>query len=223
MKIGLIGLAGAGKDTVAEIIRSEFGYAVDRFAKPLKEAAEKAFGPYFDDRVIKEIQVHMDDELYRDVLYGCAGLFRLLGKEGEAEAWRLFDKHIAPLYHDGGDLSPREFQQIVGTEIVRKINPEFFVQRMQGMQGNLVCPDVRFLNELVFDLHILVVRPAAFNPHEVPPHESEHLAWKMNQRVYSGQQAAPGVYVLSNVGDLNDLRKTVLDVLPKYLAISKGC
>ena len=38
MIVGLVGFAGAGKDTVADYLATKKGFKVDSFAKPLKDA-----------------------------------------------------------------------------------------------------------------------------------------------------------------------------------------
>ena len=44
MLIGLVGLIGSGKDTVAERLVSHHGYVRDSFAKSLKDATASIFG-----------------------------------------------------------------------------------------------------------------------------------------------------------------------------------
>ena len=44
MLIGLVGLIGSGKDTVAERLVSHHGYKRDSFAKSLKDATASIFG-----------------------------------------------------------------------------------------------------------------------------------------------------------------------------------
>ena len=57
MKIGILGLAGAGKDTIATKISKELGLSIDRYAAPLKQAALRVFGESFDDRTAKDVAV----------------------------------------------------------------------------------------------------------------------------------------------------------------------
>ena len=44
MLIGLVGLIGSGKDTVANRLVSHHGFVRDSFAKSLKDATESIFG-----------------------------------------------------------------------------------------------------------------------------------------------------------------------------------
>ena len=44
MLIGLVGLIGSGKDTVAERLVSHHGFVRDSFAKSLKDAVSNIFG-----------------------------------------------------------------------------------------------------------------------------------------------------------------------------------
>lgn len=55
--IGIAGLAGAGKDTVADYLDTHYGFMRSAFADPLRHAAAAMFGidaKYFHDRMLKE-------------------------------------------------------------------------------------------------------------------------------------------------------------------------
>ncbi|MEX0129692.1 hypothetical protein AB2T91_21095, partial [Clostridium butyricum] len=72
-KIGLIGLAGSGKDTVAVILQEalkdigqEFEIAL--FAGLLKETAKAVFGDNFDDRDVKEVLIPFTFDLKLKVI-----------------------------------------------------------------------------------------------------------------------------------------------------------
>lgn len=58
--IGITGIAGAGKDTLADGIRNEFGGVIYSWAFPLKQALNAMFGwtmEMWSDRIWKETQI----------------------------------------------------------------------------------------------------------------------------------------------------------------------
>lgn len=65
MKIGIVGIAGAGKDTFAKMLQEEMhkigvidkNTVIMRYAYHLKKCAELAFGTAFDDRDVKDESV----------------------------------------------------------------------------------------------------------------------------------------------------------------------
>lgn len=175
MKIGLCGLAGSGKDTAAVIIQellAEQGkhFTIDRYAALLKEAARQVFGETFDDRDVKEESVFVTPDLFDRMTDAVDYLHLKLGldyTQGEL-LWEAFDQHIKPLTW----ISPRLFQQLVGTELGRKVNPNIWVDYLKRKAQDMIVPDVRFDNELL-DLNILITR------HPVPKgeiHASELFA-----------------------------------------------
>lgn len=183
MIIRLIGLAGAGKDTLAQMLLDAGVPAViDRHAAPLKTAARKVFGLRFDDRDVKEVAVTVSYAAAYDA--ACAAVQDLTG-------YRLFDyifRHVFAdrLTRDGRGLvvSPREYQQLLGTEIVRAIEPDAFVARLErdaearylahGLET--IVPDCRFPNE-VGRLTVLIVPHPSQIPATRPEHVSEHMAY----------------------------------------------
>lgn len=183
MKIGIIGCAGAGKDTVANIIcKLNPKFSVARFAEPLKFATGWAFGPRFDDRDVKEVRIPVTEELAEGLLIAaydmCERMFPFsieeLDKAGElyAEIER---------FYEGSEISPREYQQILGTEVVRKVRDTAFVDAVAHREGDLVVPDVRFSNEAnVFDLLLYVYRP---DSPRVANHASEQLARNIAEEI----------------------------------------
>lgn len=175
MKIGLIGLAGSGKDTVALLLRellSQQGHVfeIDRYASLLKKCALMVFGDTFDDRDVKEELVFVTPDLAdrmidaTDYCQLCLGL-----NPDEFEIFNdLCVKHLDSLTW----VSPRLFQQLLGTEVGRTLNPNIWVDYLQNKTGNLIVPDVRFGNENT-DVTILITR------HPVPQgvlHPSELYA-----------------------------------------------
>ena len=175
IKIGLIGLAGSGKDTAALLLRRilyERGqsFEIDRYAALLKKCTELAFGVDFDNRDVKEELVFVTPDL-ADRMIDATDYCQLeLGlKPEEFEIWNdLCVKHIDSLTW----VSPRLFQQLLGTEVGRTFNRNVWVDYLQKKDKDLIVPDVRFINEHT-DVTILITR------HLVPQgtlHDSELYA-----------------------------------------------
>lgn len=214
-KIGLMGLAGSGKDALCDAfvkaIGQEHSIGRTRYAAPLKYAARKVFGQRFDDRDYKEREVPFDQDRAVDAAFD---MCRLLGfsEEQMSKASALYFEQTDFMLPE---LSPRKFQQLLGTEVVRKIDPDAFVRYLRGSSFNItmLVPDVRFKNEL-FDPTLLVIRPSVVR--EVTQngvaHESERFAYQLTEHAvqtngepfsYSGNMIIP-VY---NDGDLAQLEK----------------
>lgn len=175
MKIGILGLAGAGKDTFANMLLEHLpDFKIDRYARPLKELTCRIFGltmEEVEDRVIKEKPVQVSrDVMVQEVFGTLSGVLKFTDEELD-KASELFFEH----FQSARAISPREFQQIFGTDVVRAVKPTAWVDRLQSVQGNLIVPDVRFENELC-DYNILVER---FYDVPKPPHKSEHYAWDL--------------------------------------------
>lgn len=176
MKIGLIGLAGAGKDTAALIIAKvlkEHGrdYKIDRFAKPLKQAAREVFGSTFDDRDVKEVPVKVDQDVMIEAAFKALRSCRLTEQEMD-KASELFFDHLG----FWNFLSPRKYQQLLGTEVGRATRTTVWSDRLTQSKANLIVPDVRFAGE-VLDYNILITRQPV--PLHGTVHSSELLATEM--------------------------------------------
>lgn len=224
MKIGILGVAGAGKDTFAELFlkhRPEF--QLMRFAQPLKKAAEHVFGVDFDDRAVKEVPVEVTRELYDRMVEGamlcCSDLGFTEQEENEASLY-FFEvfQHMDPFVQDEDEMahiSPRLYQQLLGTEVIRKARDSAFVDRVRNQRGDGVIADCRFGNELpAADALVLVVRPSVF-PDTRPEHKSEHLAWDLTDLYLdSAYSCLPtGIHVVMNKGSINDLEYEVQSVI----------
>ena len=92
MLIGLVGLIGSGKDTVAERLVTHHNYKRDSFAKSLKDAVSSMF--------------NWDREL-------------LEGNTSESRVWREQpDKFWSERM--GAEITPRWVLQYFGTEVMRQ-------------------------------------------------------------------------------------------------------
>ena len=123
MLIGLVGLIGSGKDTVAERLITHHGYKRDSFAKSLKDAVSSMF--------------NWDREL-------------LEGNTSESREWReqpdkFWSKRM------GKEVTPRWVLQYFGTEVMRQgmydaIWVDSVIGRYKG--DKTVISDTRFQNEI---------------------------------------------------------------------------
>ena len=123
MLIGLVGLIGSGKDTVAERLVTHHGYKRDSFAKSLKDAVSSMF--------------NWDREM-------------LEGNTKSSRHWREQpDKFWSEKM--GKEITPRWVLQYFGTEVMRQgmydaIWVDSVIGRYKG--ENTVISDTRFQNEI---------------------------------------------------------------------------
>ena len=194
MRIGITGLAGAGKDIAAEILSELSGIKVARYAAPLKQAALFVFGSTFDNRGTKDVRVpfygtSLEDRAIEAVIELQHILFRTERERDE------FAERFMQIVHPQEELSPREFQQLVGTECARAVSSTVFQEYLIRTHSYAIIPDVRFEEEVdVLDWLIVIDR-------DVPKlnHPSEDLAWNLIQGYRDG---APDDY-LDDLGIIN--------------------
>ena len=179
MKVGILGLVGSGKSTFSKMLQEELAtlghnFSLESYAKPLKVLTSVIFDLTLDeleDRELKETPKEIDPD------YAIQAVFNLLNKtlqftpeELETASEKYFEVLGNKTY-----LSPREFQQLFGTDVVRATKSTAWVDYLQAKQGNLIVTDVRFGNELCDRNYILHRHPLAPRP----THPSEHLAWDL--------------------------------------------
>ncbi|HCH8419219.1 TPA: hypothetical protein NNR24_004441 [Salmonella enterica] len=211
MKIGLIGLAGAGKDTVAVILQEalkDIGqvFEIDRYAGLLKEAARQVFGENFDDRNVKEVDKFVDLYLADRIIDATDYVYLKLNRSDiDLDEWNaLCQKHIDSCTW----MSPRKFQQLLGTEVGRALDENIWVNYLKNQDRNLIIPDVRFGNEDV-DFNILITR------HPIPQgklHASEVFAAELQ---LSDNPYDYVDYVIHNDGSIDDLKRKVQQLVNK--------
>lgn len=175
IKVGILGLAGSGKDTFATMLQKHLtGFTIDRYAAPLKDLTAEIYNctlEELEDRAFKEKPKQVSrDVMIEAVFYWLTVILRFTEEELD-RASELFFEHFG----SAKAMSPREFQQVFGTDVVRAVKPSAWVQHLQGKEGNLIVPDVRFENELC-DYNILVTR---FVGIPRPQHPSEQFAWDL--------------------------------------------
>lgn len=122
MLIGICGLAGSGKDSVADLMVRYHGYTRIGLADPLKAAALRLNPIVYVD--------HWDDVDYR------------LSDMVKFRGWDRAKREIPEI---------RQLLQRLGTEVVRELcGPDFWIDYAlvaAGTMSNVVIPDVRFYNE----------------------------------------------------------------------------
>ena len=123
MLIGLVGLIGSGKDTVAARLVEQHSFKRDSFAKSLNDATANIFG--------------WDREM-------------LEGQTNESRKWRE-QPDIFWSERFGKTVTPRWILQYFGTEVCRggmldSVWVDSLVARYQG--ENTVISDTRFVNEI---------------------------------------------------------------------------
>ena len=123
MLIGLVGLIGSGKDTVAERLITHHGYKRDSFAKSLKDAVSSMF--------------NWDREML----------------EGNTKASREWREQPDKFWSEkmGKEVTPRWVLQYFGTEVMRQgmydaIWVDSVIGRYKG--DKTVISDTRFQNEI---------------------------------------------------------------------------
>lgn len=183
MIIGLVGKAGVGKDTAAQILSKLKNMPIASFAQPLHEAAKFVFGDDCLERDKKETPIPFGREGF-DKLYD--GWLIPFLKTEEVQSITNDEKIFYNLIHhvfidkEHGEypapyeqLSPRKFMQLLGTEYFRFCKDDFFVRLMQNSYKDVIIPDVRFENEAaICDLLIGIYRDVP----SVNNHSSEEFA-----------------------------------------------
>lgn len=124
--LGITGLIGSGKDTLADYLMNDHGFSRDSFAGPLKDAVAAVFGW---DRTLLE------------------------GRTSESREWREKVDEWWAKKLDMPDLTPRWVLQYWGTEVFRKgFHDNIWVASLEykisKLQRNTVITDVRFVNEI---------------------------------------------------------------------------
>ena len=189
MLIGLVGLIGSGKDTVAEQLVINHNFRRDSFAKSLKDAVSAIFG--WDRQLVE-------------------------GNTTESRLWREQpDPYWSRCF--GKTVTPRWIMQYWGTEIMRgnlhdNIWIDSFIARYDG--GDIVISDTRFINEIeTIKKHqgkIVLIKRGSIPTREEMQQKGVHQSeWD-----WIGQQFD---YELDNSGTLQDLNQRIDDMITHLL------
>ena len=126
MIIGLVGLIGSGKDTVADYLVNVHGFRRESFAGTLKDAVAAVFGW---DRTLLEGRTKASREWREQV-----------------DTWWAARLNMP-------DLTPRWVLQYWGTEVMRRgFHDDIWIasieNKIRNLQDNVVISDCRFPNEI---------------------------------------------------------------------------
>jgi len=162
--IGLTGLAGAGKSTLAQILVEDHGFTRLSFAGPLKKmlrTLDPIIGEQYGEtvRLSEVFEVHSEDQLKRIPVWG--------------------DEY-------------RRLMQVLGTECIRAEMDDFWTvlasNQVEDLDKDYVFDDVRFPNEAALVKYYNVdglwniYRPGT----EAGSHASEQLAGKLGETLWLG-------------------------------------
>lgn len=184
-RIGLIGPANAGKNTVAEMLTELLeGARLVSFADALYQEVAESYDvstDYLRGREYKEVPStrfalrFSDDMNFQQV--------------GLARGFSLDEP-----------LSPRQVLELWGTEYRRKADPDYWLKKVLEQRGLLVIPDVRYENEASI-CHTIwkILRPGR---HILRDHASDQY-WRTRNDVLE----------IYNVGSLLDLRGAVMGAI----------
>lgn len=186
--IGVTGIRGAGKDTLAGMLGELYGFRRIAFADRLYQEVADAFGVTIEFLQNRELKEQLRPELGLSLCKNPA-FIRV------AEA--------ALLAQDGN--SARAVLQVWGTEYRRAIDDDYWLRaaQLQMLQtpGPVVITDVRYRNEadLLRDMGgmlVRVVRPAIYaawetDPRSQHPSERDLLLYPVNHTFYN-EEGDPG-------------------------------
>lgn len=207
--IGICGLIGSGKDTVADYLANVHGFRRISFAGTLKDAISAIFG--------------WDREL-------------LEGRTKESRIWRETVDTWWANKLNMPNLTPRWVLQYWGTEVARKsFHDNIWIHsvehRLATISDNVVISDVRFPNEIksIKDANGMVIRthrgpdPEWYSTAEiVNKGPTKNLSWASsktfldNYKIHASETAWIGTEfdaILNNDGSIDDLYNQINQLL----------
>lgn len=224
MLIGVTGRAGAGKDTVADIVESVLPKVSKySFAKPIYDLAEEWLGlkgGYYSREVKESLIVIKEDTGYykhlASIIYANFKQFGVSPVDADEIANRIYHEfYNHEIYEKGlGSFwiaSPRKILQVIGTEGFREFSDSFWVDI--APKEDVVIADVRFENEATF-----IRDNGGFIIHVERPEEGIATIKEAGHASEAGIKVDPLDYTVVNDSSIEDLKYTVIDILSKRSA-----
>lgn len=208
MLIGIMGLMGAGKDTVADFLVDEKNFTKMSFADSLKDVTASVFG--WDREMVEGSTV--ESRAFRDVV----------------DPWWTKELGIK-------DFTPRKAMQLIGTELFRThFHGDIWVKNTMmraSKEQDVVIADVRFVNEAqaIVDAGGILIRVAKGGTmpiwHNVASqamdgdHNSQMYMESHYEYVHCSEWNCINVDAnvdIMNDGSLHDLRAKILNTLTAH-------
>jgi hypothetical protein len=228
--VGIIGLAGAGKDTVAQMLQRGLVGAgakhvvIGGFADYLRRVSKDVgLDPFNRDR--KELPHVIGAGDFTDRCWEALemALCRLVAAHDRAALWAyLFDELDEKFLKDGTatypyyEISPRQFMQTLGTA-GRKVRDSFWIdlaqRKWQSLPGVVLVTDCRFDNEAAIADQVLIVVRNGLEP--VNAHVSEQFALSLTL----GEFSIPGQELIDNNSTLEDLEVEVATMATSFAVL----
>ena len=231
-RIIIFGLAGAGKDTVSDMIRDKLTakdlvVVQDKFARLLKETALAVFGTDFDERDVKEVGTVVST---LSLQIACDKMFLKLWPDDAVMRNQATVKLLAVLmpYSTGINfygLSPRKFQQLLGTEVVRSVDENAWANETKARTTGktyYVVSDGRFKSELLEPTDKLAYVFRSKSQEELKSlkgHSSEEFNLELYHKAVcldtntKLEYAGAEFFIIDNLTDFEELAMNVYDFL----------
>jgi hypothetical protein len=207
MIIGVCGLIGSGKDTIADYLVNFHEFRRESFANTLKDAVSAVFGW---DRTMLE------------------------GRTKEAREWR---EQVDPWWAERlnmPNLTPRLMLQLWGTEVCRRgFHDDIWIasleNKLRTTKDNVVISDCRFPNEIksIKDAGGMIIRvKRGVNPHWYTIAESANRGdskakeWLTNEGIHASEYSWAGTKfdaVVDNDGSIDALYTRVKSLVQDHL------
>lgn len=201
MIIGLVGFAGSGKGTVADILCDEFNFSKIAFADPLKDAVSAIF------------------DWPRNLVEGDTIPSRVFREKPDSFWSEKFER----------DFTPREALQKLGTEACRNVFDQdiwiYALEKRIDRERNTVVTDVRFPNEIEcinrLDGHVVRVKrgkePIWYETAYNHLHNEEYQMYKKYPDVHISEWAWIGhpliQHIIDNNGSMYELKNNTIKLL----------
>lgn len=201
--VGLSGYAGAGKDAVADILVSDYGFTKMAFAEPLK-------------RMLRNLDPIIGHELYAGCCNECSDVPEVTEVRFSDAA--KFGFNDQSLKHSPWAEEVRDLWQKFGTEVFREEDEDYWVRLAvsaihESPSDRIVFTDVRFENEadMIYDLR----GEDEFVPADARPQSS---VWRIARPGLASYDVHPSEQMVGllgeevtilNIGTLEDLEEPV--------------